>query len=166
MRLYYNQHRYVSLMYYTRSIPLTMCTTIHCCAMLQMAIEHGMSIEYSHGGFTMLEAAVRRKQSNVAVMLISYGANIHAGREYPLRHSIYNNDDHLVSLLIAAGADVNLAPFGEAPLDDALQRGSHHVVSMLLSAGAHMTNSTCGIARVMRVDRDAKLKLLHNHGYK
>lgn len=156
----------ISLLHYT-SVTVRINTY---CAYTHLSLEHGMSIEDSTlinqgltlGFYTPLEYAAYTGLHKIVKLLISYGANVNSDRGYSLRQSVSNCDDNMTSILISAGADVNLYPPQNyiAPINSAVLKGSAHAVGMLLSAGAQLTRYTHEYARNTPIDRESKLKLL------
>lgn len=93
-------------------------------------------------------AAIKEEQSNIAMLLVSKGANMNisvtsgGSGNRPIEHSALGTAVEcdmadLVSLMIEKGAKVNAVDKeGQAPLQIAQENGNQKIISMLKSAGA------------------------------
>lgn len=92
-------------------------------------------------GQSALGDAVSTGNAQLVDMLLRHGANPSLGtfeQQTPLIIAAHHDYAEIVQLLIAAGADVNVAEtrYGFTALSSAAREGHGHVVGLLLDAGA------------------------------
>jgi hypothetical protein len=92
---------------------------------------------------TLLHTACRHSQRNVAIILLKYGANVHAvdqSGKTPFHLAVDTGDCDLVELMIAAGSTINDIPSldGREKVCSVLISCAHNscMVKILLKAGA------------------------------
>lgn len=123
-------------------------------------------------GFTALDRAAERKQTEIAEMLISYGASVNSGCGWemgPLQYAAKAGSVELVEMLIAHGAKVNqvVRPIERelgSPLHYAAGAGHIDVVKALLRHGADInikdSNGFIPRAWAERTNQQEVIKLL------
>jgi ankyrin repeat protein len=89
---------------------------------------------------TPLHAAAGKGNIEVAEVLINNGAELEAklsqNKNTPLHLAVRNNQEAMVILLIAKGADVNaVTEYGETPLDLGVSKGHDEMVDLLRKHG-------------------------------
>lgn len=108
--------------------------------------------------YTVLMKACRLNNDTVVKMLLVHGASVNAGRLAPLLLACENRNMHIVELLLAANADVEVVDeSGYTPLIVACKKGTLSIVDMLLRANAQLS--------VANLDSFTPLMLASANGY-
>lgn len=160
--LFYTTHYSLRSMHTDTQLPLYT---------VQLLLEYGMPIGYRwhhpHAiKFDLLQTAVSNKNLNMLKTLVSYNVDVNSNEGQALRHSVWNNDIHAVSILIAAGADVNVTPAMRYHTDPAiilaLNAASPEIVNMLISAGATIPQNALDSAKSAKFGQREKVALIQN----
>ena len=102
---------------------------------VQAILDAGESPNHETGFFgPVLDVAVRAEEVEVVRLLLERGAE--PGGRYALADAAYRGNLELVQLLVKAGADPSLSPYGDVPLCSAARQGHLEVVDYLLAQGA------------------------------
>ena len=101
--------------------------------------------------WSLLETAARNGNVDCCTLLVAAGVDVNSISPFtpqgtPLHPACGQGDAAVVSLLLAAGADVDVRDYhGATPLHDACRSGRPVIVSLLLAAGADVDVRTrCG----------------------
>ena len=101
----------------------------------QLLLDRGADVD----ACSALRAAISCKHHDITQLLLDHNANVNfVGRiTTPLKYACQNNDKHLVQMLIAKGANINLeSDLGDPPLSIAIDGGNTDIMCLLLGNGA------------------------------
>lgn len=134
--------------------------SVHHLQILELLLKRGANLRRAPG---VLELATSTNSVEVVKILLQYGADPNAKKDgifTPLCTAIRDNREPLVDILIAAGADPNLAA-SEYPAFKCVTHHRAHLLPRVLAAGAD-PNSPKGIVEtaVAHKNKDALLLLL------
>jgi ankyrin repeat protein len=105
---------------------------------------------YSSDGWTYLHRAAQFGRTDIAALLLRFGADVNAHAHNSLANTpiicaVVGQHADLVEFLIARGADVNLAnAAGATPLHKAAIRGDCGIMRLLLAHGAQVDARNSG----------------------
>jgi cytochrome c len=108
-------------------------------AAITAALDAGANINDPDAFATPLYYAVSRQHLDAAKLLIDRGADVNAGSKVggpPLKAAVAKGKIELITLLLAHGADPNVAVGDQTVLHEAVRRGCLDCVKALVAAGA------------------------------
>jgi cytochrome c len=114
-------------------------------AAITAALDAGANVNDPDAFATPLYYAVSRQHLDAAKLLIDRGADVNAGSKIggpPLKAAIAKSKPELITLLLAHGADPNVAVGDQTVLHEAVRRGCLDCVKALVAAGADVNART------------------------
>jgi cytochrome c len=114
-------------------------------AAITAALDAGANVNDPDAFATPLYYAVSRQHLDAAKLLIDRGADVNAGSKIggpPLKAAIAKSKPELITLLLAHGADPNVAVGDQTALHEAVRRGCLDCVKALVAAGADVNART------------------------
>jgi cytochrome c len=108
-------------------------------AAITAALDAGANVNEPDAFTTLLYYAVSRQHIDAAKLLIDRGADVNAGSKVagpPLKAAVAKSNIELITLLLAHGADPNVAVGDQTVLHEAVRRGCLDCVKALVAAGA------------------------------
>lgn len=109
---------------------------------------------------TLLERAVINGRIEHVHLYIKYNADVNSSFGLPIRSAAWDNRNSITTLLIQAGADVNLCGEFIPAIRAALSWSEYDLCKQLITAGAVLPDNALSLAYGSILDRDLKIDLI------
>lgn len=140
---------------------------------LQLIIDHGADVNFIHEGYSALYAALKKRNTDGAILLVNSGADVNVKTskgKSPLYKAVKSSAFRVIQHLLENGADVKTenGENQETVLHIACERGYMKTAALLIDRGADLSatckSGTTPMSRAFTFDKVGLIELLLDKG--